>query len=239
MTRKFLTAEWRYLALLNFEVPPKVLAPFLPRGVALDDWHGTHYISLVGFVFLGTRIFGVPALFHQNFEEINLRFYVRRQAEVEAHSGVVFIRELVSLPLVAGAARLSYNEPYRTVPTGHTLVELNGKLQSVEYLFGRPRDRCRLAMHVEGHATEIASGSQEEFLSQRGWGFTRQVDGGTIEYRVDHPRWRVWRHARWELDGPLATFYDQPFADILRGEPSSAFVADGSPVSVYLPERIA
>ena len=239
MKPTFLTADWRYLAMLNYEVDPAVFMPHLPKGTDLDDRGGRHFVSLIGFLFLDTHVLGLPALFHQNFEEVNLRLYVRRKIGAESRAGVAFIREMVPLPLVAEMARLTYNEPYRTVPMQHTLVETNGHLQSVEYLFGGPRNQCRLAVHVDGPAQEMKRGSDEEFLSERGWGYTRQRDGGTIEYRVEHPRWRVWPDARWELDGPLGEFYDEPFASILRGSPASAFVADGSAVAVHFPERIA
>jgi len=235
----FLTADWRYLAMLNFEVDPAILAQYLPKGTELDDRRGRHYVSLVAFLFLDTHILGVPALFHQNFEEVNLRFYVRRRVGEETRSGVVFIREFVPLFLVAGTARLTYNEPYRTVPMQHSIVKTKGDLQSVEYLFGGPRDQCRIALHAGGPPQEMEPGSEEEFLSERGWGYTRQRDGGTIEYRVEHARWRVWPDARSELDGPLEAFYDEPFPGILSGAPASAFVADGSAVAVHMPQRIA
>lgn len=225
--------------MLNYEVDRTVLMPHLPKGTDLDDRGGRHFVSLIGFLFLDTHVLGLPALFHQNFEEVNLRFYAQRSVGEESRAGVVFIREMVPLPLVAEAAKLTYNEPYRTVPMQHTLVETNGHLQSVEYLFGRPRDQCRLAVHVDGPAQEMKVGSEEEFLSERGWGYTRQRDGGTIEYRVAHARWRVWPNARSELDGPLGEFYEEPFPGILSGAPASVFVADGGPVAVHLPERIA
>jgi uncharacterized protein YqjF (DUF2071 family) len=225
--------------MLNYEVDRTVLIPNVPKGTDLDDRGGRHFVSLIGFLFLDTHVLGLPALFHQNFEEVNLRFYVRRSVGEETRAGVVFIREMVPLPLVAETAKLTYNEPYRTVPMQHTLVETNGHLQSVEYLFGRPRDQCRLAVHVDGPAQEMKVGSEEEFLSERGWGYTRQRNGGTIEYRVEHARWRVWPNARSELDGPLGEFYDEPFPGILSGTPASVFVADGGPVAVHLPERIA
>jgi hypothetical protein len=82
-------------------------------------------------------------------------------------------------------------------------------------------------------------GSLEEFLSERAWGYTTQRDGGTIEYKVDHPRWRVWPGASHELVGPLESFYDAPFPTILSAAPASAFIADGSSVAVHMPERIA
>lgn len=239
MSRVFLTADWRHLVMIHYEVSPAVLSPLLPNGTELDDRNGRHYIGLIAFLFLGTRVLGLPALFHQNFEEVNLRFYVRRKVGGEIRRGVVFIRELVALPLIAEAARLTYNEPYRTVPIQHTLVETNGKLHSVEFLLGGGGEQCRIALHGTGEPVVLASGSEEEFFSERGWGYTTQRDGGTIEYRVEHPRWNIWSPARWELEGTFESFYDKPFADIISGVPSHAFIADGSPVSVHMPERIA
>ena len=121
----------------------------------------------------------------------------------------------------------------------HANREAGVGLQSVEYLFGGPTDQCRMTLHVDSPVVALASGSREEFLSHREWGYTTQRDGGTIEYRVDHRRWNVWPNARWELDGPLGEFYDEPLAAILRAGPSSAFIADGSPIAVHLPDRIA
>jgi uncharacterized protein len=239
VTRTFLTAEWRYLAMLNFVVDPGVLGPHLPKGVELDTHRGRHLLSLVAFLFLNTEVLGLPAFFHRNFEEVNLRFYVRRPVRKESRAGVVFIREMVPLPLVAELARLTYNEPYRTVPIEHTVVETDGELQSVEYRFGGLRDRCRVALHVNGPPREMELGSEEEFLSDRGWGYTRQRSGATIEYRVQHARWHVWTNALSELHGPLGEFYEEPFASILREAPASAFISDGSPVAVHMPERIA
>lgn len=78
MTREFLSAEWRYLAMLNYRVPPEWLAPFVPKETQLDVWDGFAYVSLVGFHFRNTRLLGVPIPFHRTFEEVNLRFYVKR-----------------------------------------------------------------------------------------------------------------------------------------------------------------
>jgi uncharacterized protein len=225
--------------MLNFEVDRVVLAPLLPTGTELDDRNGRHFISLVGFLFLDTHVLGLPAFFHRDFEEVNLRFYARRIVNGETRRGVVFIRELVGLPLVAGAARLTYNEPYRTVPMQHSVVATDSELQSVEYRFGGPTDLCRFCVHVKDDLRPITAGSEEEFLSERPWGFTRQRDGGTIEYRVEHARWNAWSTAACELEGPLGEFYDEPFASILSGSPASAFVADGSAVAVHMPQRIA
>ena len=112
MTGAFLTARWRHLAMLNYEVNPRVLEPHLPKGTELDTFGGRHFISVVGFLFLDTRLLGMPAFFHRDFEEVNLRFYVRRRVGEESRAGVVFIREMVPLLLVSELAKLTYNEPY-------------------------------------------------------------------------------------------------------------------------------
>ena len=112
----FLQAEWRYLAMLNYEVNPSVLSPFVPAGTELDSWNGRTYASLVGFMFLKTRVRGLAIPFHQNFEEVNLRFYVRRKATEEWRRGVVFIKELVPRALIAFVARKVYNENYIALP---------------------------------------------------------------------------------------------------------------------------
>ena len=76
---KFLTAEWRSLAMLNYQVDAAILKPHVPAGTELDSFDGVFYISMVGFMFQRTRVLGAPIPGHQDFEEVNLRFYVRRR----------------------------------------------------------------------------------------------------------------------------------------------------------------
>src|SRR5262245_675017 len=98
--KPFLTADWRHLAMLNYRVDPDVLAPYVPRGTELDTWDGEHYASLVGLLFADTRVRGFAIPSHRTFQEVNLRFYVRREAGSEVRRGVVFVRELVPKKLI-------------------------------------------------------------------------------------------------------------------------------------------
>ncbi len=118
---KFLTAEWRHLVMLNFEIDPRILDKRIPTGVELDLWNGQAYVSIVGFRFLNTKLLGIPIPFHRNFTEVNLRFYVRRQTGNEWRRGVVFIKEIVPLPTVTLVARQIYNENYITLPMRHQI----------------------------------------------------------------------------------------------------------------------
>ncbi|MBX9449198.1 MAG: DUF2071 domain-containing protein [Taibaiella sp.] len=84
----FLTAEWKNLLFVNYEIDPDLLLPFLPHGVELDTYDGKCLISLVGFQFFRTRVLGCTVPFHRDFEEVNLRFYVRRKVDGVWRKGV-------------------------------------------------------------------------------------------------------------------------------------------------------
>jgi uncharacterized protein len=122
----FLTAEWRQLAMLNYEIAPALLEPRLPTGTELDLWNGKTLVSVVGFRFLNTRVWRIAFPFHGNFEEVNLRFYVRRKADDGWRRGVVFIKEIVPRAAIAFAARKFYNENYVALPMDHKIDTHSG-----------------------------------------------------------------------------------------------------------------
>ena len=238
MTGVFLAAEWRHLAMLNFRVPVHLIEPLVPRGTELDLWQGTAYVSVVGFMFHDTRVFGISVPFHRSFEEVNLRMYVRRVANGEVRRAVTFIRELVPRRTIATIARLAYNEPYRTVPMSHA-IDLRGLGDdTVEYSWKASGAWTRLRVHGVGASTPSLPGSEEEFITRHHWGYTRQRDGSTIEYEVRHPAWTVRPVRSAALEGDLAATYGRELASAIAGPPHSAFVADGSPVTVHLPRRL-
>jgi uncharacterized protein YqjF (DUF2071 family) len=235
----FLRAEWRDLVMLNFEVSPALLEPLVPAGVEIDRWGGRLYASVVGFRFRRTRVLSVPIPGHRTFEEVNLRFYVRRHVGREVRRGVVFVRELVPRRAIAWAARLLYNEPYRALPMRCRIEALAGAdIVRREFAWRAGTEWARVVATTAGSPRPLVSGSEEEFITEHYWGYTRQRDGGTIEYRVDHPRWNVWTAVDARLQGNIARVYGDAFAEALGGAPTSAFVADGSPVTVFAPSRI-
>ncbi len=79
----------------NYEIEPSLVENFVPKGVELDFHEGKCFVSLVAFMFLNTRVLGFPMPFHINFEEVNLRFYVKRETAEEIKRGVVFVKEIV------------------------------------------------------------------------------------------------------------------------------------------------
>ncbi len=231
----FLTAEWRHLLMVNYAVEPDLLRGFLPNGIELDQWNGTTYLSVVGFLFLRTKILGVPIPQHTNFEEVNLRFYVKRLAPDGYRRGVVFIKEIVPRPLIALVARKCYNEPYQTMPMRHAIDEQNGNLQSgssVEYAWKDERTWNSIRATTVGTPQLAPEGSEEEFITEHYWGYTAQSNGRTKEYRVNHLSWKIWRAANATLSCRIASSYGAAFAGPLSKTPLSAFIAEGSPVKV-------
>lgn len=235
----FLTAEWRHLAMLNYEVNPEILMPWLPPATELDSWHGRTLVSVVGFRFLNTRVKGVPIPWHRNFEEVNLRFYVRRKAADGWRRGVVFIRELVPRTAIATVARVLYEEPYLAVPMSHRITTADGIPHSVEYGWTFRGSPCHLRVAAIGDWRPLQTGEEAEFITEHYWGYTRRRDGSTSEYQVTHPPWRVMAVTSSEFSCDIAGLYGAGFAESLKGTPHSALLAEGSPVTVYQGTRLA
>ncbi len=237
--RVFLSAEWRDLVMLNYEVDPGLLREYVPRGTELDSFGGKTYASLVGFRFLRTKLYGcLPLPFHSNFDEVNLRFYVRRRADNGDRRGVVFIREIVPKRAVAWLARIAYGENYVRYPMRH-LVSADGAAKSAEYEWRVRTNWAKLHAEATGEASMPGDNSLEQFITEHYWGYAAQPDGGTIEYHVTHPQWRVWQSARAGFEGDAAEICGSAFAEAMRRPPDSAFIAEGSPVVVFKGERFA
>jgi len=225
--------------MLNYEVPPEVLAPLVPRGTELDSWQGKTFASVVGFLFLDTRVRGIAIPGHRNFEEVNLRFYVRRKAEDGWRRGVVFVKEIVPRLAIATTARLLYGEKYVALPMRHSIIgdPARGGM-NVTYGWRQRGSWNGIGAMVAGAAKEAELGSEEEFITEHYWGYSSLRGGGSVEYKVEHPPWRVWPLQRPVLDCDVAALYGPSFAGSLVAEPSSAFLADGSEVAVYPGKRL-
>lgn len=234
-SRPFLSATWRNLVMLTFPVDPAAIIDLVPAGTTLDSWHGKTFVSVVGFQFLDTKVLGAPVPFHQDFDEVNLRFYVRRVTEEGVRPAVVFLCEIVPRPVVGSMARLLYREPYVVVPMRRKVS--SGPPPNVEYEWQMKERWYTVAARGDGAGAKAAPGSLEEFLTERHWGYNGEPGKETLEYRVSHPPWRIWqaRDVRFDLnaDGLCG-------AELARQlkTPASALVAEGSAVTIHWRTRI-
>ncbi len=223
----FLTADWRDLALVNYECDPELLAPYVPVGAEIGLWQGRCYISVVGLRFLKTKLLGVPVPFHRDFPEVNLRFYVQREVHGELRRGVVFIKEIVPRHAVTWVARSVYNENYVTLP-------MREEITSDSYLYEWQTNSTwnRLSVKTDGDWSVPDLDSEASFVAEHYWGYATQRDGSTLEYKVEHPRWRIAQADEVEYECNVASLYGEEFVETLSRDPVSAFMAEGSGVVV-------
>ena len=216
--------------MMNFVVDPQLLAPFVPVGTELDFYEGETFLSIVGFLFLDTRVLGIAVPLHRDFEEVNLRFYVKRKSIGGWKRGVVFIRELVPRRAIATVARVFYGERYVALPMRHSIVD-DASNVSVNYEWRRGKKWESLSMRATGELLSVAADSHEEFITEHYWGYT--AGKCTSEYRVEHPRWKIWRAGTASFACDVAALYGAEFVTALSTAPASQFVAEGSHVRVW------
>lgn len=241
--RPFLTTCWRNLVMVNYEVDPRVLAPYVPRGTELDYFDGTCLVSLVGFLFEESKLFGCLASpLHASFEEVNLRFYIVRQTGNEVRRGVTFIRELAPSRCVTWLARGLFQENYLRLPMRRRMDWHEPARPDLGGTFGYEWKQggrwWELWAETSGTLSAPAEGSLEEFIVEHYWGYSRQRDESTLEYRVEHRPWEVWSTARCRFAADVEAIYGREFVEPLSRQPHSSLVADGSAVAVYRGTRL-
>ena len=222
--------------MMNYEIDPQILTPLVPAGTQLDLWNGKCLISVVGFLFLNTRVLGLAVPFHQDFEEVNLRFYVRRDLTNESRRGVVFVRELVPRFAIASVARLLYNENYLSVPMRHHVEHQTSSAFRYEWRYAGAWHF--LEAKTIGAPKPLQENSEAAFITEHYWGYTAQRDGGCMEYQVEHPQWKVWNAEQSKLQCDVKAVYGEQFVEALQSAPTSAFIAEGSSITVRKGSRI-
>jgi uncharacterized protein YqjF (DUF2071 family) len=229
--KTFLTAQWENLIMANYAVEPQMLQPYLPKGVELDLYEGEAYVSLVGFMFKQSRIFNIPIPLMGTFEEINLRFYVKRKTAEGYRRGVVFINETVPYKPVAWLANKLYKEHYIAIPTNHNIV-IGEDTKLIQYDWKMGQTWNHMKVKASTSQREMDRGSLEEFIFEHYFGYTRIDENRSQEYRINHPRWMVNDVLKASVDCDFAAMYGETFAQLSTTIPKSVIIAEGSAISV-------
>ncbi len=227
----FLKAEWRKLAVANYSIDPEILREYVPNNTELDLWGGKCYVSLVGFMFLNTRILRIKVPLHINFEEVNLRFYVKHLENGVWKRGVVFIKELVPKSALTFVANTLYKEHYQTVPMNHTWIE-NEKEIEVNYNWEMSKSNQSFIVKAENKLIEIPEGSEAEFITEHYWGYSKISQNKTFEYEVTHPRWKMYPVKDFQIEVDFKLNYGSDFELLNHLQPVSVLLAEGSKITV-------
>lgn len=226
----FLKAEWRKLIMVNYEVNPDILKPYIPKGTELDFYDGKCYVSVIGFMFKNTKLLGVKVPFHINFEEVNLRFYVKRKTKEGYKRGVVFIKEIVPKPAITFIANTVYNENYETLPMKHSWKTIADKIQ-VTYQWKKNNKWNSIVVEAENKLNDIEENSEIEFISEHYWGYAKDKNK-TTEYEVKHPKWNFYKVLNHNINVDFLSTYGKGFEVLQNENPLSVFLIEGSDISV-------
>ena len=227
----FLTAEWRKLAIANYAIDKNILLPYLPAGTELDLWNDICYVSLIGFLFKNTRLMGFRVPFHSNFEEVNLRFYVKRKDKDAWKRGVVFIKEIVPRYALSFVANTFYNENYQSMPMRHSWIE-DEKNLTVEYQWRFKNQWQSIKVQADAAPSDISIGSEAEFITEHYWGYAKCTNLKSNEYEVRHPRWLQYKIGSFNIDVDFGLNYGADFGFLNHQQPDSVMLAEGSAISV-------
>ncbi len=230
MNKTFLIAEWRKLAMANYRIDPEVLQKYVPPHTELDLFEGHCYVSLIGFMFMNTKVKGVKISFHVNFEEVNLRFYVRYKEGNEWRRGAVFISEVVSKPMISLVANSLFHEHYRTLKTKHE-IKINSNFLKVSYAW-KKKQWYSFTVNADLNSAPFIPGSVEEFITEHYWGYTQASKNSTSEYGVEHPSWEIYPVQDFLIDVDFEDMYGDDFAFLNQKQPDSVFLVEGSEVAI-------
>lgn len=231
MTDTFLSARWENLIMANYEVSPDMLISYLPHGVELDYYNNKTYVSLVGFMFKKTSLFHLQIPFLGTFEEINLRFYVKRVEGATVKRGVVFINETVPYKIVAWIANKLYKEHYIAIPTKN-IIQTGNSIKSIRYEWKINAKWNHLAVNASSEKLEMLPASIEEFIYEHYYGYTKINHQLSLEYKVGHPRWYVNKVIDYSIHCDFKSMYGSNFSLLGNHQPDSVLIAEGSPVTV-------
>ena len=238
MKSHFLLAEWNNLIMANFVVPEELLSPFIPCKTELDFYKGKTFVSLIGLMFLNTKILGLSVPYHINFEEVNLRFYVKHNDRGNWKRGTVFIKEIVPRAAVSFFANFFYGEKYSTMRMKHFHAKKAGEIETC-YEWKYENKWNKIAASSQEKSLPVRMNSEEEFIAEHNWGYTKYNENKTYEYEVDHPRWDIFEVSNYTIDCDFSGIYGNEFSFLNDKAPSSVFMARGSEVKIYHKKSLA
>ncbi len=231
MIKTFLSARWENIIMANYSVNPELLMPYLPNGVELDYHDNKTYVSLVGFMFKRTSLFHIPIPFFGTFEEINLRFYVKRVEGNSIKRGVVFINETVPYKSVAWLAKKLYKEHYIAIPTKNN-IEITDKSKSINYQWKINNEWNHIAVNTSNEKKPMLPDSIEEYIFEHYYGYTKINNKLAQEYKVNHPSWLINDIKEYNIKCDFKSMYGDDFAYLNNQRPDSVIIAEGSSVSI-------
>ncbi|MEN3323015.1 DUF2071 domain-containing protein [Mariniflexile soesokkakense] len=221
-TNVFMTGDWRDLIMTTFEIDKHILESYLPQDTEIDLYNNKVLLSMVAFTFSKVKFFGFRVPFHQNFGQINFRFYVK--SKINGTKGVVFIKEFAPKPLITLVANLVYNEPYFNKNITYNKFTKDNTI-SLEYNYNDAKTTAKGSLATN----ELRKNTLEHFVVDRYIAFIKNKKNDTLQYKIFHKPWELYNLETSNFDKELLNLLPKTFKNLKHV--STCFV-DGSSVEV-------
>ena len=230
--RVFLESKWQRLVSINYVVDAKILEPYIPAGTELELFNNKCFVSLVAFRYDDTKLLRFKVPFHTQFEEINLRFYVRRKLpNRQWRSEVAFTKLFFPKPALSAVANSIYKENYETRRMRHTWKE-DEKFLYTSYGLNKSHWH-QFSIISEKDPIPIEFNSPAYFFSKHYWG-TSQIDSkASTEYMIEHPEWFTYETVKADINFDFGLLFGDDFESLTNSKPDSVQMFDGSDVTIY------
>ena len=235
-----MTAKFSELVAVNFAIDPKILEPRVPRGLELDFYNDETYVSLICMMLRDVRVWGIPIHIATGFEEINLRFYVRRREGDGYRRGCCFIKDYVSSGAAAWILGSLFKAEFQKLKMKHSNSGFDGapeSVPSVDYQWKVGDHWNRLRIKARSRIQKTSRDTKHGFILMHDNEYS-QRDGKTLEDRASRPAWTIWDAAQANFECDVKNLFGREFQRALSRRPASVFVTGGSDVTIYRPTII-
>jgi hypothetical protein len=237
-----MTARFADIVALNFQIDPKILEPFVPRGVELDFYEGETYVSLVALVLRRVRVWGIPIHVVGGFGEFNLRYYVRRKSGEQLSSGACFLKDYVSSSTAAWILGSAFKASFNRIKMVYENEGFGSKdpqvVPRVDYRWKVGDHWNRIRVVARKRIERKGPGTKVGFILEHSSKFSSR-GGCTYEYKVQQPSWTIWDAAQATFTCDVKKLFGAEFEKPLSRRPVSVFVAGGSDVTIFSSNKIS
>lgn len=233
--RAILKAQFSKLVTINFQIDDQLLKPLVPPGLELDYFEGETYVSLIAMTISGVKIWGLPFSIVPAAPDVSLRFYVRRSGGEHADNGTCLIKDYVGGATLAWYLESQFKSKFKKIKFKSTAAGFgNNEIPEIEYQWKAGDQWNKLRVRARSQITKRGPDTKVGFILDH-MNYFASVDGRTLVYQVERPRWEVWDAAQANFNCNVERMFGRQFVRPLAKRPASVFVTAGSPVTVYKP----
>lgn len=235
-------AEWREIVVISFEIDPKILRSYVPPKTEIDSFEGATFVSLMARVCKNVKPYGWPIVFAKSVEQVQLRFYVKRQTAEGYRRGVCLIRDYVPSKKVSLFLNWMFKHRFNQVRIQRESKNFDKALPDampeVEYRWETGDVWNHVKVKARSEMRKQEKETKESFVLDHHFGYTVR-EGKTYEFFVEYNPWALWDAKSGSFECDTEQVFGRHFVRALKQRPASVFLARGSEVIIHKPTLIS